>query len=99
MVVFKEHQLSRIRQRNRVGLYRESEGFILPFEGMGQHNPVRGKEPCFVHATKERRMWGLLLAVCCADSNGSHATTDCECEHWPAFQTDWCIEKNSFALV
>ena len=58
MVVFKEHQLSRIRQRNRVGLYRESEGFILPFEGMGQHNPVRGKEPCFVHATKERRVVG-----------------------------------------
>jgi hypothetical protein len=33
MVMSKEHQPARIRQRNRVGLYRESEGFIVPFEG------------------------------------------------------------------
>jgi hypothetical protein len=33
------HQLSRIRERNRVRLHRESEGFIVPFEDMGQHNP------------------------------------------------------------
>jgi len=45
--------------RSRVGLYRESEGSIVPFEGMGQHNPTRGKEPCFVHATEEWRMRGL----------------------------------------
>src|SRR6266581_4278034 len=50
-----EHQPARIRQRNRVGPYRESEGSIVPLEGTGQHNPVRGKGPCFVHATKERR--------------------------------------------
>ncbi len=56
-----EHQLSRIRKRNRDGLLRESEGFIVPFEDMGQHNPVLGKEPCFVHATKERRV--LEIAV------------------------------------
>jgi len=49
------HQPARIRKRNRVGPYRESEGFIVPLEGMGQHNPARGKGPCFVHATKERR--------------------------------------------
>jgi hypothetical protein len=54
-----EHQPARIRQRNRVGPQRESEGFIVPLEGMGQHNPVRGKGPCFVHATEERRRWGL----------------------------------------
>jgi len=45
--------------RSRGGPYRESEGFIIPFEGMGQHNPTRGKGPCFVHATKEWRMRGL----------------------------------------
>jgi len=46
----------RIRKRKRRGLYRESEGFIVPLEDKGQHNPVRGKGPCFVHATGERRM-------------------------------------------
>ena len=51
-----EHQPARIRKRSRGGLYRESEGSIVPFEGTGQHNPARGKEPCFVHATKERRV-------------------------------------------
>ncbi len=59
----REHQPARIRKRNRVGLYRESEGFIVPLEGMGQHNPARGKEPCFVHATKERRRWGLPVLI------------------------------------
>jgi len=56
MVMFEEHQPVRIRRRNRGGLYRESEGFIVPFEDKGQHNSVRGKGPCFVHATKEWRM-------------------------------------------
>src|SRR6266568_4999138 len=50
-----EHQPAHIRKRNCVGPYRESEGSILPFEDLGQHNPVRGKGPYFVHATKERR--------------------------------------------
>jgi hypothetical protein len=54
-----EHQPARIRKRSRGGLYRESEGSIVPLEGTGQHNPFRGKGPCFVHATKERRRWGL----------------------------------------
>jgi len=54
-----EHQPVRIRKRNRSGPYRESEGSIVPFEGVGQHNPVRGKGPCFVHATEEWRMRGL----------------------------------------
>ncbi len=44
-----------------MGLYRESEGFIVPLEGKGQHNPVLGKEPCFVHATKEWRIRGLQI--------------------------------------
>ena len=48
-----EHQLVRIRKRNRIGPYRESEGFIVPSEGSGQQNPARGKGPCFVHATEE----------------------------------------------
>jgi hypothetical protein len=54
-----EHQPVCIRKRNRSGPYRESEGSIVPFEGAGQHNPARGKGPCFVHATKEWRMRGL----------------------------------------
>ena len=59
MVMIEEYQLARIRQRNRGGLYRESEGFIVPFEGMGQHNPARGKVPYFVHATEEWKERGL----------------------------------------
>jgi len=35
---------------------RESEGFIVPFEGLGQHNPARGKGPYFVHATDELKV-------------------------------------------
>ena len=50
--------------RNRHRPYRESEGFILPFEGERQHNDTRGKEPCFVHATEEPRVRGLPL--CCS---------------------------------
>lgn len=49
----------RIRKRKRIGLERESEGFIVPFEAEGQHNPGRGKEPCFARATEERRIRGL----------------------------------------
>ena len=53
------HLLLCIRQRNRSGPSRESEGFIVPFEFVGQHNPGRGKGPYFVYATKERRIRGL----------------------------------------
>lgn len=56
------HRPMRIRQRKRSGPRRESEGLIVPFEAEGQHNPGRGKEPCFVHATEERRIRGL---PCC----------------------------------
>jgi hypothetical protein len=54
-----DHPPLRIRQRKRNGLKGESEGFIVPLAVQGQHNPGRGKEPCFVHATKERRIRGL----------------------------------------
>ena len=47
--------------RSRGGPYRQSEGSIVPFEGAGQHNPARGKGPCFVHATEEWRMRGLQI--------------------------------------
>ena len=57
-----DHRLLRIRKRKRSGLERESEGFIVPFETEGQHNPGRGKEPCFVRATEGRRIEGLR---CC----------------------------------
>jgi len=56
VVMPKEHQPARIRRRNRVGLLRESEGFIVPFDGIGQHNLALGKEPYFVHATEEQRV-------------------------------------------
>lgn len=56
---WREHRPLRIRQRKRSGCRRESEGFIVPFEFEGQHNPGRGKEPCFVRATEERRIEGL----------------------------------------
>jgi hypothetical protein len=60
-VMFEEYQPRRIRKRNRQGPYRESEGFIVPLEGTGQHNPARGKEPYFVHATKEWMVRGLHI--------------------------------------
>jgi hypothetical protein len=48
-----------IRKRKQAGLGWKSEGFILPFEAEGQHNPRQGKEPCFVHATEGQRIRGL----------------------------------------
>ncbi len=53
------HQLMRIRKRKRSRCQRESEGFIVLLEATGQHNPRRGKEPCFVRATEELRIEGL----------------------------------------
>ena len=53
---------ARIRQRKRVDPGWKSEGFIVPFEAKGQHNPRRGKGPYFVHATEGRRIRGL---PCC----------------------------------
>ena len=47
------HRPLRIRQRKRSDCRRESEGFIVPIESAGQHNPGRGKGPYFVHATEE----------------------------------------------
>lgn len=48
-----------IRKRKHAGLGWKSEGFIRPLEAEGQHNPRRGKGPCFVHATEGRRIRGL----------------------------------------
>ena len=56
------HRLLRIRKRKRSDLRRESEGFIVPMEFAGQHNPGGGKGPCFVRVTEERRIRGL---PCC----------------------------------
>ena len=53
------HRPERIRKRKRNGCQRESEGFIVLIEATGQHNPRRGKEPCFVRATEEPRIEGL----------------------------------------
>ena len=57
-----DHRRLRIRKRKRSLCLRESEGFEVPFEFEGQHNPERGKGPCFVRATEERRIRGL---PCC----------------------------------
>ena len=54
-----DHRLLRIRKRKRGSAQRESEGFIVPIEFEGQHNPGRGKGPCFVRATEELRIRGL----------------------------------------
>ena len=56
------HRLLRIRKRKRSSAHRESEGFVVPLEFAGQHNPGRGKGPCFVRATEGRRIRGLR---CC----------------------------------
>ena len=56
---WRDHRLMRIRKRKRSGPQRESEGFEVPLESKGQHNPGRGKGPCFVHATEELRIRGL----------------------------------------
>ena len=52
-------QPMRIRQRKRIGCQRESQGFIVPIEAWGQHNPGLGKGPCCVCATNEQRIRGL----------------------------------------
>ncbi|QBH12004.1 hypothetical protein DO021_07305 [Desulfobacter hydrogenophilus] len=49
--------------RNSIGSYWESEGFIVPFEAKGQHNPGRRKGPYFVQATNERRIRRLHYAI------------------------------------
>ena len=54
-----DHRLMGIRKRKRSRPHRESEGSIVPFAVQGQHNPGRGKGPCFVHATEEPRIRGL----------------------------------------
>ena len=43
----------RIRKRKRIRPCRESEGFIVPSEAVVKINPVEGRDPCFVYATKE----------------------------------------------
>lgn len=48
-----------IRKRKHPGLDWKSEGFIVLIEAEGQHNPRRGKGPCFVRATEGRRIRGL----------------------------------------
>src|SRR4029450_5867733 len=34
---------------------RESEGVVVPLDGLGQHNPAGGKDPCFIDASCWRR--------------------------------------------
>src|SRR5512139_1595400 len=62
-VMQKEHQRVCIRKRKHTRPHWESEGFIVPREDTGQHNPVRGKGPCFVQVTKEWRMAGIAMKL------------------------------------
>ena len=47
--------------RNRRGLSWESEGCIVPLEGLGQHNPARGKGPYFVHVVRRVEDQGIAF--------------------------------------
>ena len=49
--------------RKRRGLSWESEGFIVPLEGLGQHNPARGKGPYFVHVFRRVEDQGIAMAL------------------------------------
>ena len=62
------HRPLRIRKRKRSGSWRESEGFIVPSEFEGQHNPGRGKGPCFVRATEEREDQGIAEMLTTPDT-------------------------------
>ena len=55
----------RIRKRKRNGPERESEGFIVPFEIEGQHNPGRGKG-----------LWSDLYAATTKDMAGQSYAQD-----------------------
>jgi hypothetical protein len=44
--------------RSRRGSYEESAGFIVPLEGVGQHNPTQGKGPYFSQG------WSMGLRQC-----------------------------------
>ncbi len=61
MALLERHKPGCIRQRNHTGLYRKSEGFIVPFEEQGQHNPFQGKGSYFVNASEKRKEKGLQL--------------------------------------
>jgi hypothetical protein len=45
--------------RNRGGPWWESGRSKVPFESQGQHNPARGKKPCFIQPTEEWKIRGL----------------------------------------
>ena len=49
--------------RNRCGLSWESEGCIVPWEGLGQQNPARGKGPYFVHVFRRVEDQGIAMAL------------------------------------
>ncbi len=49
--------------RNRRGPSWESEGFIVPIEGAGQHNPAQGKGPYFVHVIRRVEDQGIALGL------------------------------------
>ena len=54
----RENCTSRLSGGRRPAL-RGASSDPTPFEGLGQHNPARGKGPYFVHATEARRIGRL----------------------------------------
>ena len=61
-----EHQPMRIRKRKRIRPYRESEGFIVPIEDKGQHNPLsEGRDPALFMQPKSGGLGD------CRDANNS----------------------------
>jgi hypothetical protein len=54
--------------RSRNGPYWESEGFKVPFEGTGQHNPARGKGPCFAQAFEAVEDEGIAMRLTTPES-------------------------------
>jgi hypothetical protein len=49
--------------RNRQGPSWESEGCIVPLEGLGQHNLARGKGPYFVHVIRRVEDPGIAFGL------------------------------------
>ena len=65
-----DHRLMRIRQRKRSGPRWESEGFIVPLEAEGQHNPGRGESELTLLCSCNRRAedQGIAMSLVTPDT-------------------------------
>ena len=62
------HQPMRIRERSRRGPERESEGFIVPLETKGQHNPGQGKGPLLCSCNQRAEDQGIAMSLTTPDT-------------------------------